>query len=133
MIPSTCSDPETSRQLDQTVSHLHNITSTGVHLVAIPTGHVDRDASTDTLSIDDDFRALQQRVRANPIERCLGVDPETSFRGDAFRFAVSVQVEEKLSASRDSARNIQGIVGLPSVRKHKDVAVDAFPKHSGEG
>jgi hypothetical protein len=50
------------------------------HLVAVPTGHVDRNATSNTLPIDDDLGLAQQGMLANVIESRLSVDSESPFR-----------------------------------------------------
>lgn len=50
------------------------------HLVTVPTGHVDRNATSNTLPVDDDLGLAQQGVLSNVIESRLSVDSESLFR-----------------------------------------------------
>lgn len=59
------------------------------HLVAVPTGHVDRNTTSDTLPVDDNLGLAQQGMLSNIIQSRLSIDAESLFRWCSFRLAVS--------------------------------------------
>lgn len=80
MTASTCQ--VSSRLVPSTRCHRKEARENGyeAHLVAVPTGHVDRNTTSDTLPVDDDLGLAQQGMLSNVIESRLSVDSESLFR-----------------------------------------------------